>query len=100
MIAYKLFRELKDGSIAPLFINKKQRIAFGEWLDAEEHPTKGYSVRKGWHCTLHPIAPHLSQKNRVWAMVDVEDFINYKRTESQGGTWIVAQKIRVIAKCK
>lgn len=48
MKAYKLVRKLKDGSLSPLFINKKSRIPVGVWLDAEEHPTKGFAVRKGW----------------------------------------------------
>jgi hypothetical protein len=96
MIAYKLIRKLKDGSLSPLFINKKSRIPLNEWLEAENHPTKGFSVRKGWHCTLKPIAPHLSTKNRVWVEVEIEDIEFYNRPESQGGTWVLAQKIRVI----
>lgn len=44
MIAYKLVRKLKDGSLAPLFINKKQRIPIGEWMQAEDHPTEGYTL--------------------------------------------------------
>jgi len=47
MIAYKLIRKMKDGSLSPLFINKKSRIPVGVWLEAENHPTKGYTVRKG-----------------------------------------------------
>ena len=43
------------------------------WLDAEEHPTKGFAFRKGFHCTLKPIAPHLSTKNRCWVEVEIED---------------------------
>lgn len=46
MIAYKLFRELKDGSISPLFINKKLRLKLNEWLTAESHPTKGFVFRQ------------------------------------------------------
>lgn len=38
MRAYKLFRVRRDGTIGPLFINKKQRIPVGEWMCAEEHP--------------------------------------------------------------
>jgi hypothetical protein len=64
MIAYKLIRKLKDGSLSPLFINKKSRIPVGEWMVAEEYPTKGFSVRKGWHCTLVPADPHLSTKKQ------------------------------------
>lgn len=96
MLAYKLVRKLKDGSLSPLFINKKSRIPIGIWLEVKEHPTKGFTIRKGWHCTLHPIAPHLSIKNRVWVEVEIEDTQTYKRPESQGGTWVLAQKMKVI----
>jgi len=96
MKAYKLIRKLKDGELSPLFINKKSRIPLNKWLKAESHLTKGFAFRKGWHCTLQPIAPHLSKKNRVWVEVDVEDYELYKRPESQGGTWVLAQKMKVI----
>ena len=96
MEAYKLVRKLKDGSLAPLFINKKSRLPIGIWMEAESHPTKGYSFRKGWHCTLKPIAPHLSVKGRVWIKVEIEDYEFYDRPESQGGTWVLAQKMKII----
>lgn len=96
MLAYKLIRKLKDGSLSPLFINKKSRLPFGIWLDAECHPTKGFATRKGWHCTLKPYAPHLSKKNRVWVEVEVQDFEYYHRPESQGGVWILAQRMRLL----
>lgn len=96
MIAYKLVRKLKDGSISPLFINKKFRIPFDEWLKAEPHETKGFAFRKGWHCTLKPIAPHLSLKDRVWVKVEIKDVELYNRPESQGGTWVLAQNIKFI----
>ena len=69
MKAYKLIRKMKDGSLSPLFINQKSRIPIGVWMDAELHPKKGFAVRKGWHCTLEPKAPHLSEKDRVWVVV-------------------------------
>lgn len=87
---------MKDGSLSPLFINKKSRIPIGEWLYAEAHPTKGFAFRKGWHCTLIPEAPHLSTKGRVWVEIEVEDYELYDRPESQGGTWVLAQKMKVI----
>jgi len=96
MRAYKLIRKMKDGSLSPLFINKKNRIPLNEWLVAESHPTKGFAFRKGWHCTLKPIAPHLSTKDRVWVEVEIEDFEYYNRPESQGGTWVLAQRMKVI----
>lgn len=49
MIAYKLIREMSDGSLSPLFINKKSRLPVNTWMDAEAHPTKGFALRKGWH---------------------------------------------------
>ena len=96
MKAYKLVRKLKSGSLSPLFINKKLRLPTNEWLIAEEHKTKGFSNRKGWHCTLKPVAPHLSKKNRVWVEVEVKDFELYNRPESQGGIWVLAQRLKVI----
>lgn len=96
MKAYKLIRKMKDGSLSPLFINKKSRIPVGEWMDAELNPTKGFAVRKGWHCTLTPEAPHLSKKNRVWVEVEVDDFEYFKRPESQGGTWVLAQRMQIV----
>lgn len=96
MIAYKLVRKMKDGSVSPLFINKKMRLPIGEWMDAEMHPTKGYAPRQGWHCTLTPTAPHLSPKDRVWARVEVEDCELYQRPSSQGGVWVLAQRMKIL----
>jgi hypothetical protein len=96
MIAYKLLRVRKNETLGPLFINRRQIIPVGTWLDAEDHPTKGYAHRKGWHCTLQPIAPHLSKKNRIWCKVSVKEMAKYKRPESQGGTWVLAQKMKII----
>ena len=65
MICYKLVRKLSNGSFRPLFINKTKILPIEEWMDAENFSTKGYTVRKGWHCTQNPYAHHLSLKNRV-----------------------------------
>jgi hypothetical protein len=35
MKAYKLIRKMKDGSLSPLFINKKSRIPVGVWVLAQ-----------------------------------------------------------------
>ena len=96
MKAFKLFRKLKNGDLAPLFINKRMRISLDEWYDAECHPTKGFAVREGWHCTLKPEAPHLSEKGRVWCEVEIEDYEYYDRPESQGGTWVLAKRLKVL----
>lgn len=95
MIAYKLFRRRADGTLGPLFINRRLRVPVGEWLPAEDHPTKGYAHRPGWHCTLKPMAPHLSTKGRVWCEVEVRQCKKYARPETQGGTWVLAQWLKV-----
>jgi len=94
--AYKLLRLRKDGTLGPLFINRRQVIPVGQWLQAEDHPTKGYAHRPGWHCTAKPEAPHLSKKGRVWCLVEIEDYSEFRRPESQGGLWFLANHMRVI----
>ena len=100
MIAYKLLRVRKDQTLGPLFINCRQRIPIGEWLRAEFHPRRGYQPRKGWHCTLRPSAPHLSVRGRTWYRVQVRFCERYKRPESQGGTWVLAQEMKVVSPCR
>lgn len=96
MKAYKLLRKRKNGTLGPLFINRRQVIPIGKWLNAEPHQTKGYAFRPGWHVTKKPEAPHLSMKQRVWYQVEVQDYEEFPRPESQGGTWLVAQKMKVV----
>lgn len=96
MKAYKLVRKMKDGSLAPLFINKKFRLLNNEWMDAESHPTQGFAFRKGWHCLLKPEAPHLSSKNRVWIEVEIENYELFERPKNQGGTWALAQRLKLL----
>lgn len=100
MKAYKLLR-VKNGKLYPLFINKEVETKLGETYAAECHPTKGFAVRTGWHCCLKPIAPHLKEilangEARVWVECEVEDFQLYNRPESQGGTWVLANKIKMV----
>lgn len=100
MKAYKLLRIKKDGKLYPLFIDKTNETPLNVWMDAECHPTKGFAVRKGWHCCFKPIAPHLktelaSGEKRVWVECEVEDWESYDRPESQGGAWILAQRMKI-----
>ena len=95
-IVYKLFRRLKSGEITSLFINKTERLKRGVWLIAKEYPTKGYKFRPYWHCTEKPYAPHLSEKNRVWLKVEIENFIEFQRPEHQGGKWYLAKKMKIL----
>lgn len=97
MIAYKLFKVRKNGTIGPLFINKRQVIEPYKWLKAELHKTKGFAVRKGWHCTAQPEAPHLSMRGRAWYKVEIPNTsVLYVRPVSQGGYWYLAPKINVL----
>jgi len=46
-------------------------------------------------------APHLKMKlasgeQRVWVQAEVEDWETYNRPESQGGAWILAQRMKII----
>lgn len=96
MVAYKLFKVRKDGSIGPLFINRRQRIPLDEWIPAEDHPTKGYAHRPGWHALPWPKASHLSEKGRKWYQVEIRDYEVFNRPKNQGGMWMLAEEIKVI----
>jgi hypothetical protein len=96
--AYKLLRVRKDGTVGPLFINQRQRIPVGEWLNAEPHRTKGYAFRPGWHCTATPNAPHLTTKGRVWYEVRIMGFVRHKRPQYQGNLWFLAQQMKLVAR--
>lgn len=100
MKAYKLMRLRKNGTLGSLFINARFVYPIGEWLTAECFPTKGFAVRQGWHCTFEKNAPHLSTKGRAWVEVEVENFTTYNRPESQGGKWILAERMKIIRICK
>lgn len=83
MKCYKLLRKAKDGKLYPLFINRKEATVFNEWLQAECYPTKGFAVRKGWHCCFKPYAPHLkidlaNGEHRVWVECEAEECEKYK----------------------
>lgn len=94
---WKLFNQRKDGSLGPLFINRKQRLYVGEGYRFEDHPTKGYAHRPGWHILLRPYAPHLKQAApRVWAKVEYRDFTLHERPGNQGGTWVLAKYMRIV----
>jgi hypothetical protein len=96
MIAYKLFRKRKNGTYGPLFINRKQELNSHEWYVAEDHKTKGYAHRPGWHSCEEPLAPHLSKKNRVWCKVLIKDITKHQRPESQGGLWYTSNRLKII----
>ena len=100
-IAHKLFRQLNDGNITSLFINKSRRLPIGEWMNSEFLPTNGFAKREGWHCTAEPVAPHLkiklkSGEVRVWKKVLIEDYTEFKRPLNQGGLWFLAKRMIIL----
>jgi len=94
--AFKLLRLRADGSLGPLFINRRQVIKPGVWLKAEDHPTKGYARRPGWHAAPAPNAPHLTNRGRRWMRVQLRNFRSLVRPKSQGGAWWIARWMRVV----
>jgi len=96
MIAYKLFNKRRDGTYGSLFINRKQKLHKGILYKAEDHQTKGYKHRPGWHVLRAPEAPHLSSKNRVWCKVAVYNIEFIKRPKSQGGVWVLATEMMIL----
>lgn len=95
-VAYKLLKVRKAGTLGPLFINRRQIIPLNVWLRAENHPTPGYAVRPGWHVMGEPKAPHLSMKGRKWMKVEIKDYKALRRPKTQGGTWWLAEWIKVL----
>lgn len=84
--AYKLFRTMKSkpGQLFPLFIGNDKPVPVGQWLVAENLPTKGFAARPGWHAGSTPNAPHLMKKDgmsmqpgRVWAEVSMPADVDY-----------------------
>lgn len=103
MIAYKLFKVRKDGSIGSLFINASRRLPVGEWMEAEATKRKGFAFRPGFHCCTAPYAPHLklnlaSGEKRAWYRVEIKDFRTEKKPQNQGGEWLLANKLKIIEK--
>jgi hypothetical protein len=97
MIGYKLFRKRQDGTLGPLFINKRLKLSLDIVYEAECIPTKGFKVRPGWHICSKPEAPHLSKKNRHWYVVEFSDYVELIRPEIQGGVWYIANNMKIIS---
>ena len=95
MIGYKLVRLRRDGSIGSLFIDCRRRLQRDVWMEAEAHKTKGYAYRPGWHVMAERSAPHLSKKGRAWVEVEIRNWVEFERPESQGGLWYLAQEMKI-----
>lgn len=98
MIAYKLFQKNKD-SICSLFINKRQKYQLNKWYRAKLYKTDGFKPRKGFHCVPIPNnAPHLSNRGREWYKIEIDDFSELQKPQSQGGKWFIANKMKILGK--
>lgn len=95
--AHKLLRVRRDGSLGPLFIDKRLRIPVGRWLVAKPKRTKGYAFRPGWHAVSdRRTVKHLRQGgDRLWFLVELRGARAEVRPRGQG-TWYVARKMRVV----
>ena len=96
MVGYKFFKVRRNGTLGSLFINKKEILPIGEWINSESYPTKGYKFRPYFHVLPKPVAPHLSIKGREWWKVDMNLSHTMTRPESQGGTWYLASSIKLL----
>jgi len=94
---WKLLRVRRDGTLGPLFINRSLVVPVGRWMRAEDHPTKNFAHRPGWHAAPSPVAPHLSKKGRVWCRVELKNWVSLPRPASQGGTWFLAERMKVVS---
>ena len=101
-IGYKIFRKRKDGTYGPLFINKRLKMVPGIEYPAENHPTKGFAQRPGFHiCRNVEGAPHIKQDgkigvDRVWCKVKFKLQAEVHRPESQGGLWFLGSTIEIL----
>jgi hypothetical protein len=91
----------RDGTLGSLFINRRQVIPVGVWLEAEDHKTKGFAHRPGWHTTpttdTHLALSAKGHKRRVWAQVEIMD---YRQLDYRCGdvvtVWYLAEWMRVV----
>ena len=90
---YKLFEMNSEGKLFPLFIGKSEETPIGEWVHANNIPTKGFANRPGWHIGADvPDAPWLRGYNatdlgpyksrfvkgkRVWCEVEYNASTDY-----------------------
>ena len=91
-IGYKLFEQDEQGNLYALFIDKNTIMPVDEWLQAGIFPTKGFSVRPGYHIGEIPSAPWLmsadgtykSQRRKYWRRVfaEVEYIVEHDYTET------------------
>ena len=89
---FKLFEMDTKGNLHALFIDKYTNMPIKHWMKAGIFPTKGYSLRPGFHIGEIPSAPWLMSANgtyksqrsknwkRVWA--EVEYVVDYDYTKT------------------
>ena len=63
---YKLFECDEQGNLYALFIDKHTVMPMNTWMKAGIFPTKGFSVRPGYHIGEIPSAPWLMSANGIY----------------------------------
>ena len=98
LTGYKLMRKRKDGTYGPLFINRKMKLVPGVEYPMEDHPTKGFARRPGWHiCPTPEGAPHIKKtSDRVWVKVRFTPHHVVERPAHQGGVWFLGSTMEII----
>lgn len=104
--AYKLFNRGKDGNLYPLYVNNKEPVPVGQWLEAKSGPmVSGGKVksklgplayRPGWHSGDLPVAHHIGGKSdpkaskpdyrpegQVWAEVEVPNDVDWQSVANE-----------------
>ena len=89
---FKLFEMDDKGNLHALFIDKYTIMPVNSWIKAGIFPTKGFSIRPGFHIGEIPSAPWLmsangtykSQRSKKWKRVwaEVEYVANYDYTKA------------------
>ena len=97
MIAYKIFKVRKDGSLGSLYCDTKAKYYLDKWYRSSPYYHPKLKFRPGFHATLKPYAPHIKiKKNRAWYKIDVEDYTFFDRPACQGGKWLVCKKMKIL----
>lgn len=114
MIGYKLLK-MKDGNLYPLYVDTKEKIPIGVWVDAREGERLpngkvksrigSLQFRPGWHLSEIPLAVHIGIRedgvikymhdDEVWCECEYSDEINYQSEVEKNGRGYRAMMDRI-----
>lgn len=102
MIAYKIFKKSKSGLFKPAQVPvarlQHKGYEVGVWYPAENAQPTNLKERIGFHCVNQPSVPHIKiiPNKIVWVEVEIEDYTEIRRPQSQGGLWYLANHLKII----